>query len=132
MEIPEHYKHAVIPHIIVDGAAEAIKFYTAAFGASEYFRLEGDAGRIVHAEIGIQGSTLMLGDAEAPFAPPGAAGASVALHVYVPDVDSLTTQAVSAGTELLSPPANMSYGARQSMLRDPFGHIWIFLTPIAA
>ena len=131
MEVPEHYKYAVIPHIIVGGAAEAIKFYTAAFGASEYFRLEGDAGRIVHAEIGIQGSTLMLGDAEAPFSPPGAAGASVALHVYVPDVDGLTTQAVSAGAELLAPPADMSYGARQSMLRDPFGHIWIFLTPIA-
>lgn len=132
MEIPEHYKYAVIPHIVVDGAAEAIKFYTAAFGASEYFRLEGDAGRIVHAEIGIQGSTLMLGDAEAPFSPPGAAGAPVALHVYVPDVDSLTTQAVDAGAELLAPPADMSYGARQSMLRDPFGHIWIFLTPLAA
>ena len=132
MEVPEHYKYAVIPHIIVDGAAEAIKFYTAAFGASEYFRLEGDAGRIVHAEIGVQGSTLMLGDADAPFAPPGAGGASVALHVYVPDVDGLTTQAVSAGAELLARPADMSYGARQSMLRDPFGHIWIFLTPLAS
>jgi PhnB protein len=126
--IPEHYHYAVIPHIVVDGAAEAIRFYTAAFGASEYFRLDGDAGRIVHAEIGIHGHTLMLGDADAPFAPPGAAGASVALHVYVPD---LTARAVSAGAELLSPPADMPYGARQSMLRDPFGHVWIFLTPTA-
>ncbi len=58
-------------------------------------------------------------------------GASVALHVYVPDVDALTAQAVAAGAELLTPPTDMSYGARQSMLRDPFGHIWIFLTPIA-
>lgn len=130
--IPEHYQRAVIPHIVVDGAAEAIGFYQAAFGASEYFRLDGDDGRIVHAEIGIHGHTLMLGDADAPFAPPGASGPSVALHVYVPDVDGLTVRAVSAGAELLSPPADMSYGARQSMLRDPFGHIWIFLTPTAA
>jgi len=73
----------------------------------------------------------MLGDADAPFSPPSAIGASVALHVYVPDVDALTAQAVAAGAELLTPPTDMSYGARQSMLRDPFGHIWIFLTPIA-
>jgi len=88
-------------------------------------RLEGDDGRIIHAEISIHGSALMLGDADAPFSPPSAIGASVALHVYVPDVDALTAQAVAAGAELLTPPTDMSYGARQSMLRDPFGHIWI-------
>ena len=131
MTIPEQYKYAVIPHVMIDGAAEAIKFYVTAFGASEYFRLEGDDGRIIHAEISIRGSALMLGDADAPFSPPSAIGASVALHVYVPDVDALTAQAVAAGAELLTPPTDMSYGARQSMLRDPFGHIWIFLTPIA-
>ena len=131
MGIPEHYKYAVIPHILVDGAAEAIKFYTAAFGASEYFRLDGEDKRVIHAEISIHGSALMLGDAEAPFSAPSAVGASVALHVYVPDVDALTDQAVASGAELLTPPTDMSYGARQSMLRDPFGHVWIFLTPIA-
>jgi PhnB protein len=131
MEIPEHYKYAVIPHIMLDGAAEALKFYAEAFGAAELFRLDGDDGRIVHAEISVQGSTLMLGDADAPFAPPGEAPTSVLLHVYVPDVDALTSRAVSAGAELLSPPADMPYGARPSMRRDPSGHVWIFLTPIA-
>ncbi|MFF7633450.1 VOC family protein [Kitasatospora sp. NPDC008050] len=132
MEIPEQYKYAVIPHIMVDGAAEAIEFYVAAFGASESFRLDRDDGRILHAEISIHGSTLMLGDFEAPYSPPGVVGASVALHVYVPDVDALTAQAVASGAELLSPPADMFYGARQSTLRDPFGHVWNVLTPIAA
>ncbi|NEA27419.1 VOC family protein [Actinomadura bangladeshensis] len=132
MEIPEHYKYSVIPHAIVDGAAEAIKFYAEAFGASELFRLDGEDGRIVHAEISVQGSTLMLGDGDASFVPPGDGGTSVILHVYVADVDALTDRAASAGAELLSPPADMPYGARQSMLRDPFGHVWIFLTPIAA
>jgi PhnB protein len=118
MQIPEQYAHAVIPHIMIDGAAEAIKFYTTAFGASEHFRLHGDDGRIVHAEISIEGSTLMLGDADPPF--------------VSPDADRATARAVAAGAELLSPPADMSYGARQSMLRDPFGHVWIFLTPLPA
>ncbi|MER7769664.1 VOC family protein [Kitasatospora sp. NPDC096140] len=131
MEIPEHHRQAVIPHIVVDGAAAAIDFYGAAFDASELFRLDGEGGRIVHAEIQVHGATLMLGDAEAPFAPPGTGVPSVILHVYVPDVDALTEQAVAAGAELLSPPADMPYGARQSMLRDPFGHVWILLTPSA-
>lgn len=131
MEIPGHYKYAVIPHIIVEGAAAAIKFYAEAFGASELFRLD-DGGRVIHAEISVQGSTLMLGDAESPFSAPGPGGPCVALHVYVPDVDALSARAVAAGAELLSPATDMSYGARQSMLRDPFGHVWIFLTPLGA
>ena len=57
-------------------------------------------------------------------------GASVALHVYVPDVNALTAQAVAAGANLLSAPADMFYGARQATIRAPFGHVWIFLTPI--
>ena len=129
MNVPAHYKYAVIPHIIVDGAAEAIRFYGTAFGAAELFRL-ADGDRIEHAEVSIQGSTLMLSDATAPFAPPSATP-SVILHVYVPDVDSLTAQAEAAGAEVLSPATDMSYGARQSMLRDPFGHVWILLTPLA-
>ncbi|MEW1914908.1 VOC family protein [Kitasatospora sp. NPDC085895] len=132
MEIPEHHKQAVIPHVMVDGAAEAIEFYAEAFGAVELFHLEGDTGQVVHAEVGIHGSTLMLSDADVPFATPGRGATSVALHVYVPDVDALTAAAVTGGAELLAAPADMPYGARQSMLRDPFGHVWVFLTPIAA
>jgi PhnB protein len=56
----------------------------------------------------------------------------VILHVYVPHVDNLTAQAVAAGAELLEPAADKPYGARQSALRDPFGHVWIFLTPVQA
>jgi PhnB protein len=132
MNIPEHYKSTVIPHIIVKEAAAAIQFYASAFGASELFRLNSDDGTIAHAEVSVQGSTLMLSDPHAPYSPPGPGGASVILHVYVPHVDDLTTQAVAAGAELLEPPADMPYGARQSTLRDPFGHVWTFLTPVQA
>jgi len=47
----------------------------------------------------------------------------VILHVYVPHLDDLTTQAVAAGAGLLEPAADMPYGARQSTLRDSFGHV---------
>ena len=130
MEVPEHYKYAVIPHIIVDGADEAITFYAASFGATELFRLDREDGRIMHAEISVQGSALMLSDPDTSFPAPGERGPSVLLHVYVPDVNALTEQAVAAGAELIAAPADMPYGARQSMLRDPFGHVWVFLTPI--
>src|SRR5689334_23434121 len=129
MEIPEHHKKAVIPHLMVDGAAKAIDFYAEAFGGVELFRLDGDDGRIVHAEVAVHGSTFMLGDADVPSSTPQQAGTSVVLHVYVPDVDALTATAVTSGAELLTAPTDMPYGARQSMLRDPFGHLWIFLTP---
>ena len=132
MNVPEHSKRAVIPHIIVKDAAAAIRFYASAFGASELFRLNSDDGTIVHAEVSVQGSTLMLSDPHPPYSPPGPGGASVILHVYVPHVDDLTAQAVAAGAELLEPATDMPYGARQSTLRDPFGHVWIFLTPLQA
>ncbi|MER5636245.1 VOC family protein [Kitasatospora sp. NPDC002227] len=129
MKIPEHYQYSVVPHILVDGAAQAITFYAEAFGATELFRLDGPDGRITHAELSIQGSTVMLGDAETPHTPP--ASPNVLLHVYVPDVDALTARATAAGAELLAAPADMPYGARQSTVRDPFGHLWFFLTPLA-
>jgi PhnB protein len=132
VNIPEHYKHAVIPHIIVKDAAAAIRFYAEAFGAGELFRLNGDDAAIVHAEISVQGSTLMLSDPHPPYSPPEAGGTSVILHVYVPNVDDLTAQAVAAGAELLTAAADMPYGARQSALRDPFGHVWMLLTPLQA
>ncbi|WP_232248286.1 VOC family protein [Streptacidiphilus rugosus] len=52
------------------------------------------------------------------------------LHVYVPDVDAVTARAVAAGAVVLAPAADMPYGLRQSMLRDPFRHVWVLLTPL--
>lgn len=128
--VPEAYRNAVVAHIMIDGAAAAIDFYAEAFGAEELFRLGRPDGRLAHAEVRIQGSTLMLGDAEPPVfrAPDPAAGTTVALHVFVDDVDTLTRRAVAAGAELLQPPTDRFHGDRTAILRDPFGHVWIFLT----
>ncbi|MET7927450.1 VOC family protein [Streptomyces sp. NPDC005349] len=128
--VPETYRNAVVAHIMIDGATAAIDFYAEAFGAVELFRIDGPGGRVVHAEVGVAGSTIMLGDAEGPVfrAPTATGGTTVGLHVFVDDVDALAERAVAAGAELLQPPANQFHGDRTAILRDPFGHVWVFLT----
>src|SRR5699024_1810625 len=81
--------------------------------------------RYKHAAI----AHIMIGDATAPFSTPASLGASsVGLHVYINNVDAFTEHAKKSGVEELQPPQDMCYGARQSMVQDPYGHIWIFLT----
>lgn len=58
-ERPARYRNTVVPHIYVDGAAEAIQFYSRAFGATELFRIAQPGGRIVHSELSICGSTVI-------------------------------------------------------------------------
>ncbi|MEV8531698.1 VOC family protein [Streptomyces sp. NPDC051211] len=115
---------------MVADAAAALDFYAAAFGAVEEFRLAHPQGGVMHAEIRIGESVLMFGDvSEGPFtAPAELGGTSVALHVFVPDVDALAQRAVAAGAELLEPPADRFHGDRTAILRDPAGHLWVFLT----
>lgn len=137
--VPERYRHAVIPHIMVDDAAAAIDFYERAFGAVEQFRINAPGGGILHAEISIGPSVLMLGDASleaaeaGSFAAPAAlgGGTSVTLHVFVADVDALAERAGAAGAEILQPPTDMFHGDRTVILKDPSGHMWVFLTHLA-
>ncbi|WP_432180758.1 VOC family protein [Streptomyces sp. NBC_00063] len=128
--VPEAYRNAVVAHIMIDGAAAAIDFYAEAFGAVELFRIDGPDGRVVHAEVSVAGSTIMLGDAQGPLfrAPTAAGGTTVGLHVFVDDVDALARRAVAAGAELLQSPADQFHGDRTAIVRDPFGHVWVFLT----
>ncbi|MET8897478.1 VOC family protein [Streptomyces albogriseolus] len=136
--VPERYHYAVVPHIMVDDAAAAIDFYRRAFGAREDFRLEAPGGGVLHAEITVGRSTLMLGDAsvkeaeDASFTAPAflGGGTSVTLHVFVPDVDALAARAEAEGAEVLQPPTDMFHGDRTVILRDPSGHLWVFLTHI--
>jgi len=61
-ERPNRYRNAIVPHIYVNGASDAIAFYNKAFGAVELFRIAHPNGRILHAEISICGSLVMIGD----------------------------------------------------------------------
>ncbi|MDT0393119.1 MULTISPECIES: VOC family protein [Streptomyces] len=136
VEIPDRYRYAVVPHIMVDDAAAAIDFYGRAFGAREDFRVDAPNGGILHAEITVGRSVLMLGDASTDEAEAGSftapatlgGGTSVTLHVFVPDVDGLAQRAEAAGAEILQPPTDMFHGDRTVVLKDPSGHIWVFLT----
>ncbi|MBD0843093.1 VOC family protein [Streptomyces sp. TRM68416] len=138
VEIPDRYRYAVIPHIMVDDAAAAIDFYQRAFGAHEDFRVDAPGGGVLHAEVTVGQSVLMLGEATADEAGVGSflaptslgGGTSVTLHVFVPDVDSLAERAEAAGAEILQPPTDMFHGDRTVILKDPSGHVWVFLTHI--
>jgi PhnB protein len=128
--IPDGY-HSITPYLMIKGASEAIEFYKRAFGATEIFRLSHPNGQIGHAEIKIGDSSIMLADAcdQAEFHPPASlGGSSVALHVYVEDVDAQFNQAVSAGAKAVKPVLDQFYGDRTGMLQDPFGHIWFLAT----
>jgi len=128
-KILKRYNNSVIAHIMIKGAAKAIDYYKKAFNAVEVFRIAKENGSVIHAEITIEGSIIMLGDAEEPFREPQELnGTTVGLHVYVEDVDRLFTQAINAGGAVIQNVSDMFYGDCMGMLKDPFGHIWVLLT----
>ncbi|MBL6852148.1 MAG: VOC family protein [Alphaproteobacteria bacterium] len=126
---PQRYRNAVVPHIYVDGAADAIAFYRRAFGAEELFRVTGYDGKILHAELAVAGSTIMLGDPDDKLtAEPHALGRCTAsLHLFVDDNGSWMRRAVEAGCEAIQQPTDMFYGASSASVRDPYGHVWVML-----
>ena len=127
---PERYRDAIVPHIYVRGAAEAIQFYSRAFGATELFRIAHPDGRILHSELSIFGSTVMIGDPDATlYGEPRALGRCTAsLHIFSPDNAALFRRALAAGAEHVQAPTDMFYGASSASVRDPYGHVWVLLT----
>jgi PhnB protein len=128
--IPEGM-HSLTPHLICAGAADAIKFYTEAFGAIEQFRLPGPEGKLMHACVKIGDSMLMLVDEMAGcsmLGPRSLKGSPVAIHLYVPNVDAVVAQAEAAGARVTMPAADMFWGDRFAQLEDPFGHRWSVAT----
>lgn len=130
--IPAAY-HSITPYLIVKGAAKAIEFYKTVFGASELMRMPGPNGTIVHAEIKIGNSPVMLAD-EMPgmeFRSASALGGSpVGLLVYVSDVDACAARALAAGAAQIKPVQDQFYGDRSGTFADPFGHLWTIATHI--
>ncbi len=130
--IPEGY-HNVTPYLFVRSAASAIDFYKNAFGATEIMRMAGPNGRIMHAEIRIGDSIVMLAD-ENPqtgmMSPQTIGGFSVSLHVYVENVDAVIQKAVASGAKPLRPIKDQFYGDRSGSVLDPFGHMWSIATHV--
>ena len=130
--IPEGY-HNVTPYLFVRSAASAIDFYKSVFGATEVMRMAGSNGKIMHAELKIGDSIVMLAD-ENPqtgvMSPQTIGGYSVGLHVYVENVDAVMQRAAESGAKLLRPIKDQFYGDRSGSLLDPFGHMWSVATHV--
>ena len=127
---PEGY-NSVAPYLIVNGAAQAIEFYTRIFGAKELMRMDGPGGKIGHAEIQIGDSRICLADEHPEMnarGPRTIGGSPVNFLIYRPDVDRTVEQAVAAGAKLVRPVADQFYGDRMGGVEDPFGHTWYVAT----
>jgi uncharacterized glyoxalase superfamily protein PhnB len=127
---PEGF-HTVTPQIIVRGAEAAIDFYRRAFSAEERYRMTGPDGRLLHAEICIGDSIVMLAD-ELPemgsTSPATLSGTAGSLMLYVDDCDVAFKRAIEAGATSAMPPQDMFWGDRYGRLVDPFGHHWAIAT----
>jgi PhnB protein len=130
--VPEGY-HTITPYLAVDDASAAIDFYQRAFGAKERVRMPGPGDAIMHAELEIGDSLVMLSD---PFpqastrTPKELGGTSVNIFVYVDNIDELYKQAIDAGASSLMEPDDMFWGDRFGSVQDPFGHSWTIATHI--
>ena len=128
--IPDGY-HSVTPYLCVKNAAAALEFYKKAFGATELMRMADPDGTVMHAEMKIGDSPIMLAD-EFPTmgfrSPLSYGGSPVLVLIYVPDVDAVASQAIAAGAKVLRPVADQFYGDRAGKVTDPFGHVWTVAT----
>ena len=110
-------------------AADALDFYTKAFGAKELFRMGGPDGSVAHAEFMLGNSHLYISD-ESPewhaYGMPENGSASCLFSIATDDCDASFARAVEAGGIPLNEPADQFWGKRSAMVRDPFGYRWSF------
>jgi len=117
--VPEGY-HTLTPYLVVDGAERVIKFMKDAFGAQFVFEpMKRPDGKIMHAELRIGDSIVMISDASER-----AKATSAMLHVYVPNVDAVYQKALKSGGISVTEPADMFYGDRSGGVKDPAGNQW--------
>jgi len=128
--VPEHL-HTVTPRLVVRDGAAAIDFYRRAFGAEALGeRFTGPEGELIHGEVRIGDSVVMItdetADAGAKAQSPQSSGTVTAIMAtYWEDVEAVWERALAAGAEVIYPLADQVYGDRAGRLRDPFGHQWM-------
>lgn len=130
--IPKGYT-TITPYLVVNDVPTAIEFYKRALGAEQLFRMDMPDGKVMHAEIKIGNSILMMTSEMADMksqSPQTLKGTPVSFMMYVEDVDSVAKKAIAAGMETLRPVENQFYGDRTGTFKDPFGHIWSIGTHI--
>ncbi len=128
--IPQGF-HTITPHLVCRDAKKAIEFYQKAFGAESLRILSMPDGKVMHAELKIGNSVVMLGE-EAPdwkvLSPLSLGNSPVTIHLFTDDVDSLFQRAVSAGCTATMPVLDQFWGDRYGQVVDPFGHRWSIAT----
>ena len=122
--IPDGY-HSITPSFIVDGAQKFIDFIKTVFDAKDRFTMGGPGGKIMHAELSIGDSSIMVADVQ-----PQWPARSNSLYVYVDDVDAAYARALKAGATSVRAPENAFYGDRTSAVTDPFGNSWGIATHV--
>ena len=129
--IPEGFQ-SITPSLVVKDGNAAIDLYKKAFGAEEVMRMRSPSGGLMHGEIRIGNSVVMLSDEwpdhgmKAPVRGHNSGG----LHLYVADADKAYQRALDAGCQSIMPPSDMFWGDRYGKVIDPFGHIWGLATHI--
>jgi len=128
--VPDGY-HTATPYLSVRGGENAIAFYKKAFGAEERMRMPGPGGTIMHAEIKIGDSVVMLADENPEMgtrSPSSLNGTTGSILLYLNDVDVAFGRAIAAGAKELMAPQDLFWGDRMGKLADPFGHEWALAT----
>jgi uncharacterized glyoxalase superfamily protein PhnB len=120
--IPEGH-HTVTPYLVVHGVPQLLDFVHQAFGAVEVHRTALPDGTIMHAEVRIGDSIVMMGEA-----PSGSRPMLGSLYLYVPDADAVYRSALEAGATSLTEPADQFYGDRSAGVLDPLGNHWWIAT----
>ena len=121
--VPDGY-HTVTTQLTLDNAAQTIDWYKKALGAEEMSRSVGPGGKIMHAEIRIGNSRVMLNDVMTGKGPKAYGGSPASLWLYVEDADALFNRAVRAGAQVQMPLADQFWGDRGGAIADPEGYTW--------
>jgi uncharacterized glyoxalase superfamily protein PhnB len=123
--IPTGFR-SLTPYLILDQAADFLKFIEGAFGAKERLLMRDDDGIIRHAEAQLGESVLEFAEASGQWK-----AMPAGLHYYVPNSDEVYARALKAGGTSIYEPANRDYGDREAGIRDPAGNFWFIATHTA-
>jgi PhnB protein len=126
--VPDGY-HTITPQLTLDNAAQTIEWYKRALGAEEVSRSAGPDGKIMHAEIKIGDSRVMLSDVmQGSKGPQSYGGSPASLWLYVENCDAMFERAVGAGGKVQVPMGDQFWGDRAGAFADPSGYTWWIAT----
>ena len=128
--IPDGFT-TVTPSLCLKDCNKAIDFYKKALGAQELMRMPGPDGKIMHAEIKVGNSHIMMNDEIMGSRSAETLGGSpVGFYLYVEDADTWHKKAIAAGCKEIMPVADMFWGDRMGAVSDPYGYKWNFSTHV--